>query len=66
MSLLQVRSPEEVREIPVASAGGLDVGKLLPWRRFRSHRGQRHYSGVYWSPRLARPVHEVGQHVNSR
>jgi hypothetical protein len=22
---------------------------LVPWRSFRSHRGQRHYSGAYWS-----------------
>lgn len=26
-----------------------DMAGLVPWRSFRSHRGQRHYSGAYWS-----------------
>lgn len=26
-----------------------DLEGLVPWRVFRSRRGQRHYSGVYWS-----------------
>lgn len=48
MSVLQLKSPE-VREVSVSSVRARDVEGLLPWRSFRSHRGQRHYSGVYWS-----------------
>ena len=33
----------------VASIRARDVEGLVPWRSFRSYRGQRHYSGVYWS-----------------
>jgi hypothetical protein len=33
----------------VASVRSRDVAGLVPWRSFRSHRGQRHYSGAYWS-----------------
>jgi hypothetical protein len=25
------------------------LSNTLPWRKFRWHKGQRHYSGVYWS-----------------
>jgi hypothetical protein len=25
------------------------LSKTVPWRTFRWHKGQRHYSGVYWS-----------------
>lgn len=48
LSVLQLKSPE-LREVAVASVRSRDVTGLVPWRGFRSHRGQRHYSGVYWS-----------------
>lgn len=48
MSVLQLKSPE-FREVAVASVRARDVAGLVPWRSFRSHRGQRHYSGAYWS-----------------
>ncbi|HJQ45765.1 MAG TPA: TnsA-like heteromeric transposase endonuclease subunit [Amycolatopsis sp.] len=35
--------------MPAVSVRARDVAGLVPWRSFRSHRGQRHYSGVYWS-----------------
>lgn len=37
------------RETSVESARARDVAAATPWRSFRSHRKQRHYSGWYWS-----------------
>lgn len=48
MAVLQLKSPE-LREVSVESVRSRDVTGLVPWRSFRSHRGQRHYSGAYWS-----------------
>lgn len=39
-------------ESELAPAGALAIlrsGDLAPWRQFRWHRGQAHYSGLYWS-----------------
>lgn len=36
-----------VEEVSSLTLGLLDAA--IPWRRFRSYRGQRHYSGSYWS-----------------
>ncbi|MCA1707591.1 MAG: TnsA-like heteromeric transposase endonuclease subunit, partial [Actinobacteria bacterium] len=36
-------------EIPLETARAEDVIAATPWRTFRSHRNQRHYSGWYWS-----------------
>ncbi len=39
-------------EAELATAGDAAVlrsGEVAPWRQFRSHRGQAHYSGLYWS-----------------
>ena len=39
-------------EAELAPVGALEVlrsGELAPWRQFRWHRGQAHYSGLYWS-----------------
>lgn len=55
MAVLQMKSPE-FREVPVESVRARDVTGLVPWRCFRSHRGQRHYSGAYWST-------TTGEHV---
>jgi len=52
MSVLQLRSPD-VREVEVCSVRLRDLEGLLPWRTFRARRGQRHYSGVYWSATTA-------------
>jgi hypothetical protein len=46
MAVLQLKSPE-LREVAVESVRSRDVTDLVPWRSFRSHRGKRHYSGVY-------------------
>jgi len=37
------------REIPLEAVCAGDVKAASPWRTFRSHRKQRHYSGWYWS-----------------
>lgn len=34
-------------------AGIDELAAAAPWRNFRWHRGQRHYSGTYWSSTLA-------------
>ncbi|WP_307671896.1 TnsA-like heteromeric transposase endonuclease subunit [Streptomyces sp. V4I2] len=37
----------------------VSVDRLMsatPWRTFRWHRGQKHYSGSYWSATMRRPV----------
>lgn len=46
----------EVRQsrLAVAEAGVLAAG--TPWRVFRWHRGQAHYSGWYWSATMGRHV----------
>lgn len=39
------------------TAAGIDeLASAAPWRAFRWHRGQKHYSGTYWSSK-------VGSHV---
>jgi len=37
------------REIPLDAARAGHVMAASPWRTFRSHRKQRHYSGWYWA-----------------
>ncbi len=47
---LQLRLVDDSeREIPLKTARAEDVNAATPWRTFRSHRNQRHYSGWYWS-----------------
>lgn len=39
-------------ESELAPLGALEIlgsGEVAPWRQFRWHRGQAHYSGLYWS-----------------
>lgn len=38
-----------VREIPLSQLTSTVVLSAVPWRVIRSHRGQRHLPGVYWS-----------------
>lgn len=37
-----------VHRSTLGTAQGKDIASARPWRPFRSHRGQRHYSGFYW------------------
>ncbi|PZS31157.1 MAG: hypothetical protein DLM58_12270 [Pseudonocardiales bacterium] len=47
---LQLRQVDDSgRELPLDVARAGDVTAAKPWRTFRSHRTQRHYSGWYWS-----------------
>jgi len=47
---LRLRSIDDSeREIPLEVAQAGDVRAATPWRTFRSHRNQSHYSGWYWS-----------------
>ncbi|CAN5555928.1 TnsA-like heteromeric transposase endonuclease subunit [soil metagenome] len=45
-----------VREIPIRQATGNLFRELMPWRTFRWHYGQRHYSGTYWSSTMSAHV----------
>jgi hypothetical protein len=57
MAVLQLKSPE-FREVAVESVRSRDVTDLVPWRSFRSHRGQRHYSG--WQADYLRFITDYG------
>ena len=47
---LRLRSTDDSeRETPIEAVRPGDVTAATPWRVFRSHRSQRHYSGWYWS-----------------
>jgi hypothetical protein len=47
---MRLRTPDgSAREITMETARAADVTAATPWRTFRSYRGQRHYSGWYWS-----------------
>ncbi|WP_447946282.1 TnsA-like heteromeric transposase endonuclease subunit [Microbacterium lacticum] len=49
-AVVQIRQRDEsvtVEQLQSLTLGSLD--EAIPWRRFRSYRGQRHYSGSYWS-----------------
>ncbi len=39
-----------------AAAGADELASATPWRTFRWHRGQKHYSGTYWSSTLGSHV----------
>lgn len=48
--VVSLRSPSN-KEIqrPLARLRAKDVLEAAPWRILRNHRGQRHYSGMYWA-----------------
>ena len=47
---VRIRQRDESVVIEQLSRLGLGMfDEAVPWRRFRSYRGQRHYSGSYWS-----------------
>jgi TnsA-like endonuclease N terminal len=59
LSTVQVSFKDDAGEVQqsrlaVAEAGVLAAGR--PWRVFRWHRGQAHYSGWYWSATMGRHV----------
>jgi hypothetical protein len=37
------------KDEPWMDTGSTELAKTLPWRTFRWYKGQRHYSGLYWS-----------------
>jgi hypothetical protein len=45
-----------VQETELATARPADLAAGRPWRVFRWHRGQAHYSGWYWSATVGRHV----------
>lgn len=45
-----------VREMPLSQLSSTLVLSAVPWRVIRSHRGQRHLPGVYWSSTTAAHV----------
>ena len=51
---VRLRSTDDSeRELPLGAVRAGDVRAATPWRTFRSHRNQRHYSGWYWSSTVA-------------
>ena len=44
------------RAVTLAAARLADVVDAAPWRQFRWYRGQRHFSGSYWSATMQAPV----------
>jgi hypothetical protein len=40
--------PDRVRELPLRRLGVAELAGSVPWRTFRWHRGQKHFSGFYW------------------
>ncbi|KAB1141158.1 TnsA-like heteromeric transposase endonuclease subunit [Streptomyces luteolifulvus] len=47
---------DSVRTVPFSVLRLADFADSVPWRQFRSVRGQRHYSGTYMSATTAGPV----------
>jgi hypothetical protein len=51
---VRLRSADDSeREVPFGAVRAGDLRAAIPWRTFRSHRNQRHYSGWYWSSTVA-------------
>lgn len=46
---LRRRSPEAALTRPWLEVDAATLASALPWRTFRWHKGQKHYSGAYWS-----------------
>ncbi len=48
--LVRFRSTEgTVQETALGDVRAEDLAGALPWRTFRWHRGQQHFSGLWWS-----------------
>lgn len=47
--VVSVRTVEGERHFPFRRAAATQILGAIPWRRARSVRGQKHYSGLYWS-----------------
>ncbi|MFE3033613.1 TnsA-like heteromeric transposase endonuclease subunit [Streptomyces canus] len=49
-AIVSFRTPRRDREEkPWSSVGSAELAAAVPWRTFRWYRGQKHYSGTYWS-----------------
>lgn len=65
--LVRLKQPDGTEhEMSLFSVRREDVLAAVPWRAFRPHRGQPHYSGVYWSSTTRDHVpyesrHEMGR-----
>ncbi len=54
---IQIRkSADRIESIPMADARLLLFETAIPWREFRWYKGQRHFSGSYWSATIGAPV----------
>lgn len=49
-ALLRFRATNrDIHEVPLRDARAADLAAAEPWRTFRWHKGQQHYSGWWWS-----------------
>lgn len=48
-AVLRVRHSAGIDETALGSGATIDFEGSVPWRTFRWHHGQAHYSGLYWS-----------------
>ncbi|WP_309127113.1 TnsA-like heteromeric transposase endonuclease subunit [Microbacterium sp.] len=54
---IQIRkSADHVESIPITDARLRLFESAVPWREFRWYKGQRHFSGNYWSATMDAPV----------
>ncbi|WP_022889093.1 TnsA-like heteromeric transposase endonuclease subunit [Agromyces italicus] len=54
---IQIRkSADHVESVPIADARLRLFESAVPWREFRWYKGQRHFSGSYWSATMDAPV----------
>lgn len=54
---MQIRkSADRVESVPMADARLRLFDAAIPWREFRWYKGQRHFSGSYWSATMGAPV----------
>ncbi len=49
-------SADRVDAVPMANARLRLFDSAIPWREFRWYKGQRHFSGTYWSATMGAPV----------
>jgi hypothetical protein len=49
-------APSDEVSLPAPAVGGVDFARVAPYRRVRSHRGQRNYCGDWWLQTLKRHV----------
>lgn len=55
--IMQIRkSAGRIESVPMVDARLRLFDSALPWREFRWYKGQRHFSGSYWSATMGAPV----------